>query len=110
MESDTNTLPASLMAETTRNTTMAMAMKNPSTIKAIVCVGGGQTSQRAKPLRLLVALQVWQSRDWLRKAKWVAQLVVVLLVVNPLVPRSFPFPSKYWPLSSGFGAPKHAGG
>ena len=86
MESDTNTLPASLMAETTRNTTMAMAMKNPSTINAIVCAGGGQMSQRAKPLRLLVALHVWQSRDWLRKAKWVAQLVVVLLVVNPLVP------------------------
>ena len=104
MESETNTLPASLMADTTKNTTIAMAMKKPSTINAIVCAGGGQTSQRAKPLRLLVALQVWHSRDRLRKAKWVAQLVILLLVVMPLEA------SKYRPLSSGFGAPKHAGG
>ena len=63
MESDTNTLPASLMADTTRNTTMPMAMKNPSTMRPMVCAGGGQMSQRARPFRLLVALQAWHSRD-----------------------------------------------
>ena len=61
MESETNTLPASLMAETTRNTTMPMAMKNPSTINAIVCARGGQTLQRAKPLRLYPGRQVWHN-------------------------------------------------
>ena len=114
MESETNTLPASLMAEKTRNTTMAMAMKKPSTIKPMVCAESGQTSQRAMPFLLLVALQVWHRRDWSRKAKWVAQLVevvlVVLLRVMPLVARSCPLLSKYWLSNAGFEAPKHAGG
>ena len=112
MESETNTLPASLMAEKTKNTTMAMAMKNPSTMRPMVCAGGGQMSQRAMPFLLLVALQAWHSRDWLRKAKWVAQLlmlVLVPLIVIPLVAGSFPFWSTYWFTSARFGAPRHAG-